>query len=77
MSNNIIVYSKPGCGHCQFTKKYLDKLGLDYQERDVERDAKSLQEVKDLGYSSLPVVVAEGHEAFNGFRPDKLDMLVK
>ncbi|GEK92016.1 glutaredoxin-like protein NrdH [Alkalibacterium kapii] len=73
---SVTVYSKPDCMQCQFTKKYLESKGIPFKEKDVNRDVNAIDEVKKLGFSSLPVVLAEGIEAFNGFRPDMLNRLV-
>lgn len=72
----VTVYSKPNCMQCNFTKKFLDENQVDYQVKDITESDANLNEVKDLGFASLPVVVAEGMEAFNGFRPDRLNQLV-
>ncbi|MFO8069252.1 MAG: glutaredoxin-like protein NrdH [Alkalibacterium sp.] len=71
----VIVYSKPNCMQCQFTKKYLENKGIPFEVKDIEQNEKAIDEVRQLGFSSLPVVIAEGIEAFNGFRPDMLNRL--
>lgn len=76
MSNTpVIVYSKPNCMQCNFTKKYLEDKGIPYEVKDIAENEAAIEEVKSLGFSSLPVVLAEGLEAFNGFRPDMLNHL--
>ncbi len=74
--SKIIVYSKPGCMQCNFTKKYLTDKNVEFEVRDVEASDKALEEVKSLGFQSLPVIVAEGYEPFTGFRPDMLDKII-
>ena len=61
---------------CEFTKKFLTENGLQFEERDVFESEKFKEEVVELGFTSLPVVVADGHEPFSGYRPDKLDELL-
>lgn len=61
---------------CNFTKKYLEDKGVSYEVKDIFESEEALNEVKDLGFSSVPVISVEGQEAFNGFRPDLLDQLV-
>lgn len=76
MSNKkVVVYSKPNCMQCNFTKKYLEDKGIPYEVKDIAENEAAIEEVKSLGFSSLPVVLAEGLEAFNGFRPDMLNQL--
>ncbi|WP_273340481.1 glutaredoxin-like protein NrdH [Alloiococcus otitis] len=71
----IVVYSKPNCMQCQFTKKFLEDRGIPYESKDVQSSDQALNEVKDMGYTSLPVVLADGLGSFNGFRPDMLSKL--
>lgn len=75
LNTTVIVYSKPNCMQCQFTKKYLKNKGIPFEEKDVEQNDEAIDELKKMGFSSLPVVIAEGLEAFNGFRPDMLNRL--
>ena len=71
----ITVYSKPGCGMCVFTKKHLEKSGVDFHEVDVTQDSDGLAHIKSLGYSGLPVVKF-GNVHFNGFNPAELDKII-
>lgn len=73
--STVIVYSKPNCMQCQFTKKFLENKGIPFEVKDIEQNEQAINEVKQLGFSSLPVVIAEGIEAFNGFRPELLSRL--
>ncbi|MDY6062689.1 MAG: glutaredoxin-like protein NrdH [Erysipelotrichaceae bacterium] len=72
----ITVYSKSGCIQCNFTKKFLEEHNLEYTNKDVELSSVALKEVKELGFTSLPVIVIEGLKPFNGFRPDILEKLI-
>jgi glutaredoxin-like protein nrdH len=72
----IKVYSKPNCMQCEFTKKFLKENGLQFEVRDVFESEKFKEEIVELGFTSLPVVVADGHEPFAGFRPDVLETLL-
>lgn len=76
MKQNVILYSKPNCMQCTFTKKYLDQIGTPYKVKDVSVSEEALEEVRSLGFQSVPVVYAEGIQAFNGFRPELLEQLV-
>lgn len=72
---NVLLYSKPNCPQCDFTKKFLDDHQIAYSTIDVMEDAAALEKVKSLGFQSLPVVVADGMAPFHGFRPDLLENL--
>lgn len=73
----VIVYTKNNCPQCELTKTVLSSEGVAYQTINVEDDRDALHYVKSvLGFSSTPVIVADGHEPFAGFHPDKLKELV-
>ena len=77
MSNrNIILYSKPNCMQCNFTKKYLTEKEIEFQTIDVTESEEALAKVKGMGFQAVPVIVTENEEAFYGFQPDRLAKLV-
>ena len=77
MSNrNIILYSKPNCMQCNFTQQFFENNNVEFIVKDVFESEEALAEVKELGFQSLPVIVADGVEPFFGFRPDLLEKLV-
>lgn len=76
MEKKVTIYSKPGCGQCMFTKKYLDKIKVSYFEKNISENPDWAEEVKALGFQTLPVIVIEGEEPFTGYQPQKLDALV-
>lgn len=73
----ITVFTKNGCPQCDMTKTVLKGEGLEFEVRNVEEDEEAMTYVRDtLGIRQMPVVEAEGHEVFSGFRPDLLQQLV-
>ena len=73
----LTVYSKTDCMQSNFTKKWLNEHGIEYEEINVEEDEAGLNYIKDeLGYQAVPVVVTPT-ENWYGFRPDKLAELVE
>lgn len=72
----IKVYSKPNCMQCKYTKIWLDEHNIEYVELDVEKNEEYLQEMKGLGFNSLPLIVIDGQEPFTGFKIDKLEALL-
>jgi glutaredoxin len=72
----ITVYTKYGCPKCDMTKKVLDGENISYTSINIEDNADAMSYVKDeLGFMSMPVVVAEGKEPFNDFKPEILQNL--
>ena len=56
---------------CNFSKKYLEDKGVEFEEIDVFKDAESLAMLRGKGFSQMPVVDVDG-EFHTGFRPDVL-----
>lgn len=69
----ITVFTKNGCPQCEMTKRVLNGEGIEFEVRNVEEDQEAFDYVvNELGLRQMPVVEAEGHEVFSGFRPDKI-----
>ncbi|PZO85090.1 MAG: NrdH-redoxin [Micavibrio aeruginosavorus] len=73
---SITVYSKPSCVQCTATYRALDQKGIDYRVIDISEDQQAFEMVQGLGYRQVPVVVA-GVDHWAGFRPDKINALVR
>ena len=71
MSLDIKVYARKAWATCARTKEFLSKNGFDYTERDIQNDKGALQELRDLGFRSVPVTVI-GETVINGFNPRQL-----
>lgn len=55
----IIVYSKPGCGGCEFVKRTLTSKEISYELSD------DFEKVINLGLSALPIIEVDG-EFYDG-----------
>ena len=75
--SKVIVYTKKNCPKCEMTKQYMDTLNIEYETIDVADNEKAREYVKSLGFQTLPVVVSESGEAWFGFRPDNIELLVE
>jgi glutaredoxin 3 len=57
----ITVYSADWCGFCHMVKQYFDKLGVKYEEKNVESDPQALNEsVQKSGQRGIPVIDIDG-----------------
>ncbi|WP_028124752.1 glutaredoxin domain-containing protein [Eremococcus coleocola] len=69
----IIVYTKPNCMQCVFTKQYLKNGGIKFKEINITEHQEVIKDLENRGFQSLPVVaVGDLDNAFAGFAPDKL-----
>lgn len=69
----VIVYSAVWCGFCHAAKQYLDKLGVKYEVKDVEKDpAYAAECVQKSGQMGIPVLDIDG-TIIVGFDRPKID----
>lgn len=58
---NVIIYSATWCAFCHAAKDYLDKKGVKYEDRDIEKKAEWAKEAIDKsGQSAIPVIDIDG-----------------
>lgn len=89
MPVKIMVYSKENCPGCRQTKMFLSRNNIKYIEINLvdangelynEEDQSLLDSFIEKGFQQFPVVEVmneSGSEMWSGFRPDKLNKLVK
>lgn len=73
----ITVYTKNNCASCTFTKRKLQELGVNYQERNIDEVPEDLEYLMICGFRSLPVVFLDDEPIVTGgFAPNILENLV-
>lgn len=73
----VQIYSAPWCAFCHAAKEYLDKLGVKYEDHDVEKDpAAANDSVKKSGQMGIPVIDIAG-TIIVGFDRPKIDEALK
>lgn len=70
----VTIYGKPGCIKCKRTTVNAEKLGLEFDYKDITTDPSAEARVRELGYLVLPVVEANG-EHWSDYQPDRLSAL--
>jgi glutaredoxin-like YruB-family protein len=69
----ITVYTAPWCAFCHAAKEYFDKLGVQYTDKDVEKDMMAAQEsVQKSGQMGIPVIDIDG-DIIIGFDRNRID----
>ena len=73
----IIVYSTTWCGFCHMAKAYFDKLGVKYQDVNVEKDMVAAKQAVDKsGQMGVPVIDIDGN-IIVGFDRPRIDILLR
>lgn len=77
MNTKPIIYTATWCAFCHAAKQYMDKLGVDFEDRDVETDPKFAHEaVEKSGQMGIPVLDIGG-EIIVGFDRPRIDAALK
>ncbi len=77
MDTKITVYSATWCAFCHAAKGYLDKLGVKYTDKDIERDQDAAREAVDKsGQMGIPVLDIDG-KIIIGFDRPAIDEALK
>ena len=73
----IKIYSTPSCVYCNTLKSYLKKYNFSFEDIDVSKDEKALNEmVEKSGQMSVPVLDIDG-TIVTGFDKKKINDLLK
>ena len=69
---HIKVYSTPMCPYCYTLKEFLKENGFEFEDIDVSKDKKSLDEmIEKSGQMGVPVIEIDG-EIITGFDKEKI-----
>lgn len=72
----ITVWEKPNCVQCMQTKRELDKRGIIYQTRRLDRSPKAIERFKEMGLMSAPIVETDDRR-WSGFRANAINGLAQ
>lgn len=76
-ADKITVYSATWCAFCHAAMEYLDKKGVKYTDKDVEKDpAAGLEAVDKSGQRGIPVIDIDG-TIIVGFDRPKIDFALQ
>jgi glutaredoxin-like YruB-family protein len=75
-ASEVIVYTTSWCPWCRKTTAWLDERGIEYENRDIEKNPAWREELLDKsGGTSIPVVEIDG-EVIRGFSPARMGELL-
>ena len=75
----VIIYTQPTCPPCHAEKLWLQENGIQFEDRDIRKDDRYLQELISLGAAATPATVIKdenGEEVVMGFDQAKLAELL-
>lgn len=69
-AKKVIVYSAKWCAFCHATMRYLDKIGVTYEKRDIEENKDWMEEATiKSGQKGIPVIDIDGTVVVGFNRP--------
>lgn len=69
----VTLYTATWCGFCHTAKRYLDQIGVKYDDKDIEKEQKYAAEaVEKSGQMGIPVLDIAG-TIIVGFDKPKID----
>jgi glutaredoxin len=75
-SAEVVVYSTSWCPWCRKTMAWLDEHGVEYENRDIEKNPAFRAELREKsGGTSIPVVEIDG-QLIRGFNPGRMGRLL-
>ncbi|MBI1740382.1 MAG: glutaredoxin family protein [Acidobacteriales bacterium] len=61
---------------CNQAKEYLSQKNVQFEDKDITKNAQALEELKKLGYMTTPVVVID-RAVIVGFDAEKIDAALR
>jgi glutaredoxin len=75
--DDVVLFSAPWCGVCDRAKRYLDRNGIRYEERDIDADDDAKQElVRIIGRIAVPLLQVDGRYV-SGFRSEVYERVLR
>lgn len=72
----IKIYSTPTCIYCNTLKRYLKDRNIEFEDIDVSKDQKAVQEmIEKSGQMGVPVLDIDG-QIVVGFDKEKIDQIL-
>ncbi len=59
---DVVVFSSNTCPYCVAAKEYLEQLGVDYIEKNIQTDKAARNELMKMGHMGVPVLLINGEE---------------
>ena len=73
---SITVFTTgPSCQLCRITKLHLTKSGLEFEEVRLDQNPAMADMVRELGFTTSPVVLVGDEDVWDGYRSDAINAL--
>lgn len=73
ISATVKIYSTSWCAYCRMVKEYLSKLGVPFQEINIEQDPAAAQYIMGKTHSAGVPQIEIGDQVILGFDRPRID----
>lgn len=74
---SVKVYSTTWCAYCRMVREYLTKLGVAFNDIDIEQDPAAAQYIMAKSHSAGVPQIEIGDQVILGFDRPKIDAALK
>lgn len=75
MSAVTVFTTGPSCQMCRVTKTHMTKRGIDFEEVRLDENPYLAEKVRELGFTTAPVVLIGDEDVWDGYSSDRIDAL--
>jgi len=75
MSAVTVFTTGPSCQMCRVTKVHMAKRGIDFEEVRLDEHPGLAEKVRELGFTTVPVVLVDDEDVWGGYSSDRIDAL--
>lgn len=75
MSAVTVFTTGPSCHLCQTTKRHMKRRGISFEEVRLDENPDLADKVRELGFTTAPVVLVDEDEVWDGYSSDRIDAL--
>lgn len=67
----------PACHLCHTTKFHLKRRGVPFEEVRLDQRPELAEKVRELGFTTAPVVLVDDDDVWDGYSSDRIDDLAR
>lgn len=65
----------PSCHLCRVTKVHMKRRGIDFDEVRLDENPALAERVRELGFTTAPVVLVDDEDVWEGYSSESIDAL--
>lgn len=75
MPSVTVFTTGPSCHLCRVTKVHMKRRGIEFDEVRLDESPTLADKIRDLGFTTAPVVLVGEDDVWEGYSCDRIDAL--